>query len=204
MLKRLDLEEILISEQDFLKQIAGIAVENSDTDPFAFRNNLGGRDTHVAQTQRILANIQQRKNLVNTKLFENEESNPGTSGSKRKQNKPHGRKRAKKVRIAREKSTSDSDEPDSIHESDDEHSVVDQTANYSPKTVLECSNLSHSVLSTKQLPLSKINDSNEELPSILGSPVISSTLKPAPSAEKLSIFRFSHADDSDDDTIFDL
>lgn len=189
VLKRLDLEDILVSEQEFLGGIADLPTENCDTDPFAFQNRLGDQ-THVAQTQRILANIQQRKNMETTRLLENEEDNPGSSGSKRKRKNPHNSKATKKVRLSKENS----------HNNSDEGSSGENENNNCDDHMKEL----HSEFQASMENSPPKNETIEELPSILGSPVITSTLKPKPSSEKLSIFQFAQDEESDDDTIFDL
>ena len=70
VLKRLGLGDLLASEMKNLDDIAALPIKNL-SDPFAFCKDSDNRDV-IAQTQRILANIQ-RQNQEKSRLLDEEE-----------------------------------------------------------------------------------------------------------------------------------
>lgn len=187
VLRRLDLEDILAAEREHLDELASLP-KNCDINPFAF-HKFDNRGTHIAQTQRILANIQ-RQNIERSQSFEIRTNDCGT---KRKQSHTGRAKSSKRVRLGQEESysRSSSSETNSYESTDD------------------CRDHNLTEFSTDKV--NEKNESSEELPSILGSPVVCSTQinqtekgSKRTVNPKLSIFRFSREEDSEDDTIFDL
>ncbi len=200
MLPRLGLDDLLVSEKKNLDESATLPIENPDSDPFAFRKGSENRDMHIAQTQRILANIQ-RQNQEKSRLFEDEESGIGV---KRKQTNAGRGRSSKKVKLCTETNNSSASSEEECYE----------TGFVGRDRSLPASNNDIETIRITASPeatnVDRKDDSlfNEELPSVLGSPVTSSTQmgKGPPSVNtKLSIFQFSRGDDSEeDDTIFDL
>ncbi|XP_046447049.1 DNA helicase MCM9-like [Daphnia pulex] len=202
VLKRLGLEELLNSEMKRMEEIAALQIENCDADPFEFRKDLVCSETHIAQTQAILANIH-RQNQEKSDLFVNEENECGV---KRKQFDDGQSQPSKKIRFSKEKICSSSRSKEKTFDC-----TAASTTEYDNGSLLKAVNVNEkdtemltnvfSEMSTS-FPDPK-NDSCEEIPSIIGSPIISSTFKENTNSSantKSSIFKYG----SDDDTIFDL
>ncbi len=201
------LEDLLNSERKCIEEFAALQIENCDADPFEFRKDSVSSETHIAQTQAILANIH-RQNQEKSDLFVNEENECGV---KRKQSDDGQSQPSKKFRFSKEKISSSSRSKRKTFEC-----AAASTAEYDDGSLLKANNVNEKdtevfinvcpEMSTS-FPDQK-NESCEEIPSILGSPIISSTLrenKNSSANTKLSIFKYSQGDGSDDDdTIFDL
>lgn len=205
VLKRLGLEDLLNSEMKRMEEIAALQIENCDADPFEFRKDLVCSETHIAQTQAILANIH-IQNQEKSDLFVDEENECGV---KRKQFNDGQSQPSKKIRFSKEKICSSSRSTEKTFDC-----TAASTTEYDNGSLLKavkvnekdtemltnvCPEMSTSFPDPK-------NDSCEEIPSIIGSPIISSTFKENTNSSantKKSIFKYSQGD-SDDDTLFDL
>jgi DNA helicase MCM9 len=206
VLKRLGLEELLNSEMKRMEEIAALQIENCDADPFEFRKDLVCSETHIAQTQAILANIH-IQNQEKSDLFVNEENECGV---KRKQFDDGQSQPSKKIRFSKEKICSSSRSKEKTFDC-----TAASTTEYDNGSLLKAVNVNEkdTEMLTNVCPEMSTsfpdpkNDSCEEIPSIIGSPIISSTFKENTNSStrtKLSIFKYSHGDGSDDDTIVDL
>jgi DNA helicase MCM9 len=202
VLKRLGLEELLNSEMKRMEEIAALQIENCDADPFEFRKDLVCSETHIAQTQAILANIH-IQNQEKSDLFVNEENECGV---KRKQFDDGQSQPSKKIRFSKEKICSSSRSKEKTFDC-----TAASTTEYDNGSLLKAVNVNEkdTEMLTNVCPEMSTsfpdpkNDSCEEIPSILGSPIISSTFKENTNSSantKSSIFKYG----SDDDTIFDL
>lgn len=202
VLKRLGLEELLNSEMKRMEEIAALQIENCDADPFEFRKDLVCSETHIAQTQAILANIH-RQNQEKSDLFVNEENECGV---KRKQFDDGQSQPSKKIRFSKEKICSSSRSKEKTFDC-----TAASTTEYDNGSLLKAVNVNEkdTEMLTNVCPEMSTsfpdpkNDSCEEIPSIIGSPIISSTFKENTNSSantKSSIFKYG----SDDDTIFDL
>jgi DNA helicase MCM9 len=202
VLKRLGLEELLNSEMKRMEEIAALQIENCDADPFEFRKDLVCSETHIAQTQAILANIH-RQNQEKSDLFVNEENECGV---KRKRFDDGQSQPSKKIRFSKEKICSSSRSKEKTFDC-----TAASTTEYDNGSLLKAVNVNEkdTEMLTNVCPEMSTsfpdpkNDSCEEIPSIIGSPIISSTFKENTNSSantKSSIFKYG----SDDDTIFDL
>jgi DNA helicase MCM9 len=202
VLKRLGLEELLNSEMKRMEEIAALQIENCDADPFEFRKDLVCSETHIAQTQAILANIH-IQNQEKSDLFVNEENECGV---KRKQFDDGQSQPSKKIRFSKEKICSSSRSKEKTFDC-----TAASTTEYDNGSLLKAVNVNEkdTEMLTNVCPEMSTsfpdpkNDSCEEIPSIIGSPIISSTFKENTNSSantKSSIFKYG----SDDDTIFDL
>ena len=190
-----------------MEEIAALQIENSDTDPFEFCKDSVCSETHIAQTQAILANIH-RQNQEKSNLFVNEENE---SGVKRKQSNDGGLQPSKKFRFSKRKMCSSSSSNETTF--DCTTTSTPEYDNGSLLKVVQVKGKDAEVFTNVCLEMSTSfpdpkHDSCEEIPSIIGSPIISSTFKENINSSvntKLSIFKYSQGDGSDDDdTIFDL
>lgn len=178
ILKRLALNDLLLSERRHLEEISSLTADSLNDNPFSFHNYRDNQETHIAQTQRILANIQ-RQNLEDESHILDDEQNE-IKGTKRKHNFVYSREPKRTKACSNTENEKDSVY---IHDIETDNPAITKT------NVLE------------------FNESTEELPSHLGSPVITSThkAKESPSVKtKLAVFQFSENNSDEDDTIFDL
>ena len=197
VLKRLGLEDLLNNEKKYMEEIAAIRDENCDIDPFEFRKDSASKETHIAQTQAILANIH-RQNQEQSCFRQNEEKEGGV---KRKKSNDEQSKPPKQFRFSMSRICLEEDAVGSTSANRSEHESNKNWKVHGNDTVL--ANDSSSKMSTS-IPDPK-NESSEEVPSILGSPIISSTLKESVNSSDRttkSIFKYSQGDFDAD--IFDL
>lgn len=162
VLKRLGLGDLLASEMKNLDDIAALPIKNL-SDPFAFCKDSDNRDV-IAQTQRILANIQ-RQNQEKSRLLDEEEVEIGV---KRKQANAGRTRATKKVKLCTEKI-----ESSSSSEEECDKTGVDRVSSFLvSKPDIETKRTA----SQEAWNHKKRNESiSEELPSVLGSPITSST-----------------------------
>ena len=111
VLKRLGLEDLLNSEMKCMEEIASLWNQNCETDPFEFRKDSVSSETHIAQTQAILASIH-RQNQEKSRFFENEGNDEG--GVKRKQSNGRRSQPPKKIRFSHARTSSSSDTEEDI------------------------------------------------------------------------------------------
>lgn len=203
VLKRLGLEDLLNSEKKCLNESAALPTDNYTSHPFPFEKNSASNGTHIAQTQAILANIQKQNH--NKTCFSEDEQNE--SGVKRKP--PNDKQsRSKRIKFSAEDIPSSSASEEGCFESYKACNTEEDSSHHSRTTQTMKNRIevnTHDAFEMLNYNINQRNESWEEIPSIIGSPVISSTIKEDSTAKsKLSIFKYQRDESEEDETIFDL
>ncbi|KAK4021120.1 hypothetical protein OUZ56_003049 [Daphnia magna] len=203
VLKRLGLEDLLNSEKKCLNESVALPTDNYTSHPFPFDKNSASNGTHIAQTQAILANIQKQNH--NKTCFSEDEQNE--SGVKRKP--PNDKQsRSKRIKFSAEDIPSSSASEEGCFESYKACNTEEDSSHHSRTTKTMKNRIevnTHDASEMLNYNINQRNESWEEIPPIIGSPVISSTIKEDSTAKsKLSIFKYQRDESEEDETIFDL
>lgn len=204
VLKRLGLEDLLTSEKKCLSEIAAVPIDNCSSDVFPFCKNVASNDTHIAQTQAILANLQ-RQNHDKCRFSEDEQSEEEKEviGVKRKPRDDRQPLISKRIRYCTDvipPSTTTCNKEDK-----NPYSKTTETRKNSIALNMHYSSERSNYSVIIENNSDQKNEPGDEIPSMVGSPLVSSTLKEDSAAKsKLSIFKYQRDESEEDDNIFDL